>query len=86
MEAEQGVSTGLGITIDQDNEVVILVAITAADERTYVVSMPPDVALHFGRTIRDLSRDAQRLQDELDDLDPEEITDRLVAIRTRHAG
>ena len=83
-ELQQGVSAGLGITVDVDNDVVLVVMIGTPDGNTYAVSMMPDIARHFGRSMRDMSREADSLQDELDDLDPEEIQDRLSAIRQRY--
>ena len=80
-------SVALGITVDRDNQVVILVCMALTgeeDEAPYAVALSPEVARHVGRTARELSREADKLQDELDDLDPEEITDRLVAISKRY--
>jgi len=79
-------SIALGITVDADHRVVVLVsmALDEAGEELYAVALSPEVARHVGRTARDLSREADKLQDELDDLDPEEITDRLTAIQNRY--
>jgi hypothetical protein len=83
-ELQQGVAAGLGITVDSDNDVVIVIIIGTQDGQSYGVAATPDVAIAFGRSMRDMAREAQALQDELDDLDPEEILDRLVAIRQRY--
>lgn len=82
-EIQQGQGLALGVTVDADRDVVVLIIITSG-EQNYGVSLTTDVALHFGRSIRDLAREAAKLQDELDDLDPEEITDRLTAIQDRY--
>lgn len=84
MEITQGVSMGLGLTIDADRDVVLVLTIFQDEEHAVAVPIMPDVARHLGRSMRDMSREADRLQDELDDLDPEEITDRLVAIQGRY--
>lgn len=84
-EVQQGQAIALGITVDTENDVVILVVIQVQSGESFAVSMMPEVAIHFGRSIRDLAREAQKLQDELDDLDPEEITDRLAAIQQRYS-
>lgn len=83
MEIAQGESMGLGLTIDSDNEVVLVLTIFVNDELGYAVPIAPEVARHIGRSMRDMSREADVLQDELDDLDPEEIADRIVAIQRR---
>jgi len=83
-EIRRAESIALGITIDEDNQVVIAVSLIVNDDLGYGVAMTTDVARHFGRSARDLSREADTLQDELDDLDPEEIQDRLTAIRNRY--
>lgn len=83
-ELQQGVAAALGITVDADGDVVILIMIGTEDGETYGVGLMPEVARHFGRSMRDMSREADMLQDELDDLDPEEIQDRLTAIRNRY--
>ena len=85
MELEQGVSAGLGVTVDPDGDAVVLVVI-ATEVHQVAVPMTPDVAIAFGRAMRDMAREAQTLQDELDDLDPEEIKDRLIAIQKRYAA
>jgi hypothetical protein len=84
-EVQQGQAIGLGITVDPDNDVVVIVVIQC-DGETYAVSLTPEVAIFFGRSIRNLAREAQQLQDELDDLDPEEIVDRLTAIQNRYGA
>lgn len=83
-EIRRAESIALGITIDEMKEVVIAISLIVTDELGYGVAMTTDIARHFGRSIRDLSREADTLQDELDDLDPEEIADRLEAIRKRY--
>jgi hypothetical protein len=85
-QLQQGVSAGLGITVDSDNDVVLVIMVGVPTGETYGVAMMPEIARHFGRSIRDMSREADMLQDELDDLDPEEIQDRLAAIRRRYAA
>ena len=50
------------------------------------VPLMPDVALAYGRAMRDMARECQALQDELDELDPEEIADRIHAIQKRFAA
>jgi prefoldin subunit 5 len=82
-EIAQADSVALGITVDSENQVVILVTVTK-DDVIYGVGLSPEVARHVGRSIRGLSREADMLQDELDDLDPEEIVDRLEAIHRRY--
>jgi hypothetical protein len=79
-------SVALGITVDNANQVVILVCIALDDsgDAPYAVALSPEIARHFGRTARELSREADKLQDELDDLDKEEVVDRLVAIQNRY--
>lgn len=83
-EIRRAESIALGITIDETKEVVIAISLIVTDELGYGVAMTTDIARHFGRSCRDLSREADKLQDELDDLDPEEIADRLEAIRKRY--
>jgi hypothetical protein len=83
LQIQQGEALALGITIDMDNEVVLVITIAVDENTAWAVSVGPEVARHFGRSIRDMSREAETLQDELDDLDPEEIADRLHAIRQR---
>jgi hypothetical protein len=85
MELEQGVSAALGVTVDPDGEAVVLVVI-GTEQHQIAVPMTPDVAIAYGRAMRDMAREAQTLQDELDDLDPEEIKDRLIAIQKRYAA
>jgi len=85
MELEQGVSAGLGVTIDPDGEAVVLVVV-GTELHQVAVPMTPDVAIGFGRAMRDMAREAQSLQDEIDDLSPEELQDRLVAIQKRYAA
>ena len=82
---EQGQEAALGISIDGEGDVVILV-IVAIDGQTVGVSMMPDVARAFGRAMRDMSREADMLQDELEDLDPEEKQDRLASIVRRYGA
>lgn len=87
MELIPGQSVALGITVDNENQVVILVCMSLTDneeDAPYAVALSPEVARHVGRTARELSREADKLQDELDDLDPEEIKDRLMAIQKRY--
>ena len=74
---------GLGLTIDSDNEVVLVLTIFVDEELGFAVPIAPEVARHVGRSMRDMSREADVLQDELDDLDPEEIADRIIAIQRR---
>src|SRR5580765_5942816 len=74
MELEQGVSAALGVTVDPDGEAVVLVVI-GTEQHQIAVPMTPDVA-----------REAQSLQDELEDLSVEELQDRLVAIQKRYAA
>ena len=50
------------------------------------VPMTPDVAIAYGRAMRNMAREAQKLQDEIDDLSPEELQDRLVAIQKRYSA
>ena len=69
MELEQGVSAGLGVTVDPDGDAVVLVVI-GTELHQVAVPMTPDVAIAFGRAMRDMAREAQGLQDELDDLEP----------------
>lgn len=83
-DLQQGVAAALGITVDADRDVVIVIMVGTQSGESYGVAMTPDVARHLGRTMRDMSREAEVLQDELDDLDPEEIEDRLAAIRHRY--
>jgi hypothetical protein len=84
-ELRAGQSVALGITVDKENQVVILVCMSLdEDGDPYAVALSPEIARHFGRSARDLSREADKLQDELDDLDPEEIKDRLIAIQSRY--
>jgi hypothetical protein len=83
-EVQQGQAIALGITVDADNDVVVIVFMQK-DDVPIAVSMMPEVAIHFGRSIRDLAREAQKLQDELDELDPEEVIDRLAAIQHRYS-
>jgi len=83
-ELQQGVAAALGITVDAENDVVIVIMVGTPEGNAYGVAMTPDVAIALGRSMRDMSREAQQLQDELDDLDPEEIQDRLTAIRQRY--
>ena len=85
MDLEQGVSAGLGITVDPDGDAVVLVVI-ATELHQVAVPMTPDVAIAYGRAMRDMAREAQTLQDELDDLDPEEIKDRILSIQKRYAA
>jgi hypothetical protein len=84
IQIEQGKSMGLGLTVDRDNDVVLVLTIFVNEELGYAVPIMPDVARHIGRSLRDMSREADKLQDELDDLDPEEIQDRLVTIQNRY--
>ena len=86
MEAQSGISAGIGIAVDVDGEVVVLVAVESEEEEQFTVPMTPDVAIAFGRGMREMAREAQILQDELDDLDPEEVHDRLWAIQARFAA
>lgn len=79
----QADSVALGITVDSENQVIILVTLALGDN-IYGVGISPEVARHIGRSIRGMSREADTLQDELDDLDPEEIVDRLKAIQARY--
>lgn len=85
-----GTSAGLGITVTAEREAVILISVateaTVGELVHYAVAMGPEVARHYGRSVRDMSREAEALQDELDDLDPEEVEDRLTAIRQRMAS
>jgi hypothetical protein len=83
-EITQAEAFALGITVDSENQVIILATIALEDETIYGVGLSPEVARHIGRSIRDLSREADKLQDELDDLDPEEVVDRLKAIQARY--
>jgi hypothetical protein len=85
-EVQQGQAIALGITVDADNDVVVIVIIQNNEGQNIAVSMMPEMAIHFGRSIRDLARESQKLQDELDDLDPEEIVDRLHAIQGRYGS
>jgi hypothetical protein len=86
MELKPAQSVALGITVDSEHQVVVLVSIALdeGEDNVYAVGLSPEVARHVGRTARDLSREADKLQDELDDLDPEEIVDRLTAIQARY--
>jgi hypothetical protein len=78
-------SVALGITVDSEHQVVILVCMELEEGGDpYAVALSPEVARHVGRSIRGLSREADTLQDELDDLEPEEIVDRLTAIQARY--
>jgi hypothetical protein len=86
MEIRQGVAVALGLTIDSENDVVLVLTIGVDEELAYAVPIMPDVARALGRSMRDMSREADKLQDELSDLDPEEIGDRLAAIRNRYAA
>jgi len=86
MEIRQGQALALGLTIDKDGDVVLVVTVAEDEENAVAVPVSPEVARHFGRSLRDMSREADRLQDELEDLDPEEIGDRLTAIRNRYAA
>ena len=85
MELEQGVSAALGVTVDPDGEAVVLVVL-GTEMHQVAVPMTPDVAIAYARAMREMAREAQVLQDELDDLDPEEIQDRLIAIQKRYAA
>lgn len=85
MEIRQGVAVALGLTIDPDRDVVLVLTIGVDEELAYAVPIMPEVARHLGRTMREMSREADRLKDELEDLDPEEIEDRLHAIRQRYS-
>lgn len=82
-EITQADQVALGITVDSEHQVVILITVTK-DDVMYGVGLSPEVARHVGRSIRGMSREADTLQDELDDLDPEEINDRLLAIHQRY--
>jgi len=86
METHSGISAGIGIAVDLEGEAVVLVAIETEEGESISVPMTPDVAISFGRGMRDMAREAQGLQDELDDLDPEEVHDRLWAIQARFAA
>lgn len=79
-------SVALGITVDAENQVVILVCMSLddTDAAPFAVALSPEVARHFGRSARELSREADKLQDELDDLDQEEVVDRLRSIQNRY--
>jgi hypothetical protein len=83
MDMEQGLAAGLGITIDPEGEAVIIVMIQTGEQQV-AVPMTPEVALAFSRTMREMAREAQTLQDEMEDLSPEEIPDRLMAIQNRY--
>jgi hypothetical protein len=85
MELEQGVSAALGITVDPDGDAVVLVVI-ATEIHQVAVPMMPDVAIAYARAMREMAREAQALQDELDELSPEELQDRLIAIQKRYAA
>ena len=85
MELEQGVSAALGVTIDPDGDAVVLVVI-GTESHQVAVPMTPDVAIAYGKAMRELAREAQTLQDEIEDLDPEELADRLIAIQKRYAA
>ena len=82
---EQGVGAGIGITVDEESDVVVVIIIQALDGTAHAVSMIPEIAKTFGRAMRDMSREAEALQFELADLDPEEVHERLNDIRMRHA-
>jgi len=83
MNMEQGHAAGLGVTIDPEGEAVVIVMIQSHEQQV-AVPMTPEVALAFSRTMRSMAREAQTLQDELEDLSPEEIPDRLAAIQRRY--
>lgn len=85
MDLEQGVSAALGLTVDQDGDVVVLVVV-GSEEHQVAVPMMPEVAIQYGRAMRDMARECQALQDELDELAPEELQDRMVAIQKRFAA
>lgn len=85
MELEQGVSAALGITIDPDREVVVLVVL-GTELHQVAVPMTPEVAIAYSRAMREMAREAQTLQDELEGLSTEELQDRLVAIQKRYAA
>ena len=85
MELEQGTSIGLGVSVDSDGEAVVLVMV-GTEGGQFAIPMSPEVAISFGRMAREMAREAQTLQDEIEDLDPEEIVDRLQAIQNRYAA
>jgi hypothetical protein len=85
VDLEQGVSAGLGITVDPEGDVVILIVV-GTPEHQVAVPVMPDVAIAFSRSMRDMARECQALQDELDELEPEEIQDRIIAIQRRFAA
>lgn len=86
-EAEElriGQGLALGVSIDGDGDVVLLVVIHETPESVPICApLMPDVARHFARRLREMSRDADKLQDQLGDLSPEELHDRLNAIRNK---
>jgi hypothetical protein len=86
MEMEQGVSAGLGITIDPMGEAVVLIMVGTKADGNVAVPVTPDVALAFARGMKEMAREAQVLQDEIEDLSAEELQDRLTAIQNRFAA
>lgn len=82
-DIQQGQGLALGITVDPDKDVVVIVVINK-DGENIAVALTIDVAMHFGREIRDIAREASALQDELESLDETEIQDRLIAIQQRY--
>jgi len=86
MEMEQGVSAALGVTIDPLGEAVVLVVIGTEAQGAIAVPMTPEIALAFARSMKEMAREAQMLQDEIEDLSAEELQDRLVAIQNRFAS
>jgi hypothetical protein len=85
MELEQGVSAALGITIDPDGDAVVLV-ILGTELHQVAVPMTPSVAIAYGRAMREMAREAQSLQEELDDLTPEALQTRLLDIQKRYTA
>ena len=85
MDVEAGISVGLGITVDPDDDVVILVVVANEDVRLGVPLMPNE-ARNFAAAMVNMSYECDRLRQELMDLSPEEIQQRLRLIQDRFAA
>jgi hypothetical protein len=86
----QGQTLMLGITVDPEGDVVLLIVIgrddaTGEPERL-AVALTPSVGANFADTLYKMSEEAQELQQELTTLTPQEAVERVEEIRARYSA
>lgn len=85
MDIEQGVGVALGLTIDVDKDVVILIVVGTEDHQI-AAPMTPGVAFALGSSMKEMAVACLDLQERIGNMSDEEIRAELEAIQKRFAA